>query len=396
MLRIHPARLILAISFLLTYLVWILWAFDLVAALTGARAVYFGREVGNDFYLFHTVGRAVADGRTAGMYELFSDHPHYRDFGYNRPPYYALLFAPLAPLPRVGAFFLWVGIGIVALWWCIRLLGIKRRGLALAAAFGWFPVWCAVSFGQTTLPTLGIIGLTYWLWNKRRPGLAGLTLSLALDKPQVVLGVLVLWLWSWRRDWRALAGTLGGAAALGLLSVIVLPEATWAYLQRLPTFGTMMYQPNFPLSRLQTVDGFFYLLLRPRAEIAVALSLLTKALGLLGAVALWRRYAAIPSVRFSIAVLLTFWLAPYLLIYDHALLLIPGLLLTSQLRVQRWWPSLVAAAGLGAFLGWPLVEKQLLVSPNAVNVNVLVLLAGSAYLAFRLLNSPPDKSFHTN
>lgn len=382
---IRPAMLALSLPVVLTYLLWALWLFDIASTVSGAKGLYFGRQIGNDFFLYHTAGRSVLEKNSAQLYQRFADHDHYRYFGYNRPPAYALLLAPFAALPLTASFLLWSALGIVALWMGVRPYELQHPGRVFLLALGWFPVWCAISFGQTILPTFAVISLTFWLWRRRHQASAGLVLSFALDKPHLALGIGLLWLLRWPRDNWALGGLAAGAMALTGISFAVMPEASWAYLARLPEFGRMMYHPQFPIDRMQSVDSFFYLWLRPNLSAAMILTGLTKAVGMLGAVWLWRRHQNSPALLFAVAMLLTFWLSPYLLIYDAVLLLIPGLLLSQQLPQKQWgWKILFSIYGVIVLLGWPLVAQQLAVSQNALNINVLAFLLGSAYLFWRL------------
>src|SRR4030066_1547662 len=110
----------------------------------------------------------------------------------------------------------------------VRLLLSIQPVKSLLWSLTWFPIFASISFGQNSLLSLFLFSLTYYLWRKGRLLTAGLVCSLLLFKPQLVLGIGILWLLEWRKDWKALLGLSIGGLALAAISLLTLPEASLA------------------------------------------------------------------------------------------------------------------------------------------------------------------------
>ncbi len=197
-------------------------------------------------------------------------------------------------------------------------------------------------------------------------------LGLLSYKPQLMVGVGLLWVWQVRRDWRALLGAGMSALGLALLSWWTLPEASVAYLrfarEVLPNLPAWQ---DFPIWHLHTWRGFWRLVLPPLA--ADGLWWLSVALGLGGWAWLQKRLVA-PALRYALAVVLTLWLTPHAMIYDWALLLIPAVLLWDYLphRHAELLPP-YAAVWLASLLAGPLTYVQWQVWHGGIQVSVPVL-----------------------
>ncbi|MEA3396369.1 MAG: hypothetical protein U9R05_02800, partial [Chloroflexota bacterium] len=204
---------------------------------------------------------------------------------------------------------------------------------------------------------------------------AGLVCSLALYKPQLLVGVGLLWLLEWRRDWRALLGLALGGGVLAFLCFGLMPEASRAYVEFARTvLPDLPHWQDFPLWHLHTLRGFWRLLLPQHTTLADLLTLVLGVGGLWGFVRFWRRYRGNQALLFAGAICLTFWLTPHAMIYDWTLLLIPALVFWNE--VPQWrerWQALYALVWLATFLSGPLTYWQLQRFPVAVQLSVPVL-----------------------
>ena len=238
-----------------------------------------------------------------------------------------------------------------------------------------FPVFASVSYGQNSLLSLALCCLTYRLWRQRSLWAAGLVCSALMYKPQLVLGVALLWLLEWRRDWRALVGLALGSATLAVLCFGLWPQASQAYLKfALTVLPDLAAWQQFPLWHLHTVRGFWRLLLPGQPVWAHALTALFSLAGPLLFVRLWRHTRRYAALLFAAAVALTLWLTPHAMIYDWSLLLIPAVLLWQELPgLRARWPLLFAAVWLATLVGSSLSAVQLRALPIAVQVSVPVL-----------------------
>lgn len=363
-----------------------LWAAWCVSLLIGPGPYdSAGQIVGADFMQYYASGHALREGHSALLY----DFAYFEDleirlmgedigppfFYFITPPFLAWLFVPFSYLPYPAAFALWSALGIALLVVGMGVLDPARRWTNVLWALTWFPVFAALTFGQNALLSFGVFVLVYWLWQKDQRFLAGVALALIMYKPQLSLGIGLLWLLRIRQDWPALVGVCAGTLGLGLASLYFLPEATREYMRfAVEDLPTMSWGEGFPLWHAHSLRAFF-LLLNPYAPI-ISEGL---ALGLAGLGTLLLSWAILrnPSdkpILFSLAICLTVWITPHAMIYDWSPLLIPAVLLWRAVPDQRGlWRVLFALVWIASFVAGPLVVAQRFVVPIALQVTVPVL-----------------------
>ncbi len=357
-----------------------------------------GQPVGTDFLEFYAAGKTLLRGESARLYDMEYQARLQQEiigpglgayYAFITPPFFAVPFVPLALLPYGLAFALWGLGGLAALWAGLRLLGLRSSRPFLWALTG-FPVFAAVSYGQNSLLSLLLLALTYRLWRDGRPWVAGLALAGLMYKPQLTLGVVLLWLVGGWEGWKALAGWMLGSASLALLCVVAWPEASAAYLHFART--VLPDLPNwqeFPIWHLHTVRGFWRMLIPEWPLLGDALALLLAGLGVMEGYRFWRRHRSSVPLTFAAAVALTLWITPHAMIYDWAVLLIPAVLFWEEVPERRGeWRALYALVWLATFLGGPLTYGQWRLLHRAVQVTVPVL-GFVLYRARCLLASPP-------
>jgi hypothetical protein len=212
-----------------------------------------------------------------------------------------------------------------------------------------------------------------------------LILGLLLYKPQLTLGVGLLWLLRWREYWPSLVGFVIGGFGLAGLSFGLLPEASRAYVvfarEVLPNLPAWK---EFPLWHLHTVRGFWRMLF-PFDTVA---DLLTLGCTVVGLFAFWRlikKYPLTKALAFAVATCITLWITPHAMIYDWALLLVPAVLFWRELGAWHTdLRTLYALIWLAAFLSGPLTLLQWRTLPFAVQISVPVL-AFSLYVIYDCL-----------
>lgn len=370
-------------AWLLTAALWVAWLGSL--ALGPGLLDLAGQPVGTDFLQFYAAGRTLLRGDGARLYDMAYQSQLQQEIigpgltsyhAFITPPFLAWLFAPLALLPYSLSFVVWSLLGFLCLWSGLRLIGLQNGGNSLIWALAWFPVFAAISFGQNALLTFLLFSTAGRLWWRSRLRSryleAGLVLSLTTYKPQLALGIAVLWLLDIRRSWPALAGLAAGSGLLALLCFLLLPEASSSYVdfafRVLPDLPTWQ---EFPIWHLHTVRGFWRLLLPWTPRGADALVGLSAVWGLWGFVKLWRSNVVTRQVSFAAAVALSLWLTPHAMIYDWVLLLIPGLLLWQTYPMQReHWRPLYALLWLATLVSGSLTYLQLQVLPVAIQLSV--------------------------
>jgi alpha-1,2-mannosyltransferase len=384
----------------------ILWLAWLTSVLLGPGHLDLaGQPIGTDYLQFYAAGRTLLRGDAASLYDFTYQAELEREiigpdltnyYAFITPPFLAWVFVPLALLPYALSFAVWSLLGLGALAGSLMLLHGStfgtRRWLGWALTF--FPVFAAISFGQNSLLSLILLCGVYALWRRGRSFFSGLLLSLILYKPQLALGVGLLWLLNWRRDRWALLGLMLGGIAVASLSFTLLPDASCAYLDfsrsvlpDLPTWQT------FPLWHLYTVRGFWRLLLPGAPHVADGLTLIVGAFGVVGFIMLWRQRRAEQDVLFAAAVCLTLWLTPHAMVYDWAILLAPALLLwRAQPGMRGKLRAVYALLWVALLLSSPLTIMQLQAFPFAVQVSIPVWIWGTSYL-WQSLREPVVNSF---
>jgi hypothetical protein len=199
-----------------------------VVAYTSAHAVF------QDFRTFYSAGWMVRHGEARLLYDYDSEKqaqdaavtPAVRALPFMNPAYAALPFVPLAWVGYKTAYWIFMACNLALLAlaaWLLRVqldsLSSLWRPLPWLLFAGFFPVGLALGQGQMSLLLLAIFAGAQVMLVGGRTITAGLLLSLALVKFQIVLPVALLFL-LWRQ-WRFLAGFAAGACGMGAASVAV-------------------------------------------------------------------------------------------------------------------------------------------------------------------------------
>ncbi|NML32530.1 DUF2029 domain-containing protein [Paraburkholderia sp. G-4-1-8] len=188
---------------------------------------------GFDFSIFWSASYGLLNGSAAQVYDhaafdriqqaLFADLSHGSLMPWLYPPTFLVLISPLALLPPLVMYFLFVGTGMLL---CtvgtLRVSGLV--GSFRGSRFAWLVVagapcvFVPVIFGQNALLTAGFAAFALYFM-RRHPVRAGICIGLLAIKPQMaILFPLVLIA---ARAWRTLAAAAISAALFGALSVIV-------------------------------------------------------------------------------------------------------------------------------------------------------------------------------
>jgi len=286
--------------------------------------------VGGDFVNLWTTGVMVSTGRMTEVYdpdafmafqwEQAGTSTGFRLWAY--PPHSLPLTWPFGQIPYPMGWFIWGLVGVAALWWGARRIGLGR-GAALCLVLSPAALHCGY-LGQSGNLMAGLLMVA--LAGRNRVDLPSILAATALSlKPQ--LGLLIPLAWGSERRWLRIALT-GGAITVAILLVtlgtgidpwrdylsLTLPALAW--LQR-ESIGPFLYMiPSvFMSARILLGDAGPALI----AHMAFALPLL-------GLLAL--RITRSPSARHRRALVLlgTALLLPYIHSYDLAIVLAGALL----------------------------------------------------------------------
>ena len=371
---------------------WIGWLISLLAGKGNTDLA--GHLIGTDFVAFYTAGKIILMGRSPELYSLELAHSIQQGlYGvsslnfnpYLNPPHYALWMVPFALIPYPWAPLIWIGLGLVCLWLSMKWLGAEHPTRSFLGALTWLPVFYAASFGQNSFFSLAIFSLTYYLWARKRSLLAGLVYSLLLFKPQFLIGFGLLWLFDWRKSWRALLGLgLGCLAQIGL-NLWLLPQASLEYLTyALKINANLMSIEGFPMWHAYSVQAFWLALLPSLKWLAQILYLGCAMFGLYFVWRFSKDHRNDKPILFAGAVGWLVWSLPYLMIYDWTLLLVPALLLWKHAPTYRQqWRAIFAFLWVMSF-SFVLTFGQLIILPFAVQLSLPALFL-ALFIAYRTL-----------
>jgi alpha-1,2-mannosyltransferase len=191
-----------------------------------------GAPFGRDFVNFWLGGRLALEGRL----DLLADLPAYNTliverfghtaddfFVFSYPPSLLAFLVPFGALPYVPALVVWTVVNLALLAWATRLIAIDRRAVVAACLSPAAVTMVTYGHFGGALAALAIFALTR---GSQRPVLAGICLALISVKPQLAatLGLLMVLI----GQWRAVAWSLPGAAAVIGLSIVLFGVTPWA------------------------------------------------------------------------------------------------------------------------------------------------------------------------
>jgi hypothetical protein len=367
--------------------VWAVWVGSL--AVGGWSRDAEGMVFGADHIAFYSAATLIREGRPAAMYDhaalgevqrrLNDDRSDF--WAYRNPPFYALLYVPTAALPLGASALVWMGLSVLTLGFAVWCFRPEHPWRVLGWAFAFYPFFAAISFGQNTPLSLGVFAAVYRLSADRRPLLAGLVAGLLWYKPQLLIGPFVWWgvsPWRHRGEW---LGVVLTGTVLSLVSWLVLPEASRAFVETLRTNVTYGGEWGW---NLHSPRAFWRMLLaEPPPWVTGVLAGLCAAVAIGGAVWLRRRTGGPTEVMFPVAVFLSLWVSPHTLIYEWALLLAAAVVLWERFPDRRdTWVPLFALAWLALTVSTTvtLVQVRYLHLPAQLQLSIPVL----GYVGYRV------------
>ena len=318
---------------------WLGWIISIIAG--EGNTDLNGTLVGTDFSAFYSAAKIILSGNSQNLYDLITINSIQQElyaessFGitlFLNPPHFALLMVPFGLLPYLPAVLLWMTLGIVSLWFSIRLISSKGFFRLFILTLTWLPVFAAVSFGQNSFFTLLIFCLTYYFLKREKDFVAGLIFSLLLYKPQYLLFLGFLWLLKAKKNKFALIGLgLGSLLQIGF-NLLLLPEASSAYIDFFLNVSPKLTQlDGFPVWNTFSTKTFWEMLLPHAVDVSFLLYLLGIIIGSVGFLVIWRRFSNDLPIIFSVMVVWMIWSLPYISLYDWTVLIIPAILLWDRL-----------------------------------------------------------------
>lgn len=359
-----------------------LWAVAIVNATGPGRYLRSGQIRGTDFVQFYTLGRLAYDGQITG----FDDFDAIRRTQLDAvpeshvvyfPPVYGpqvpLALAPLGLFSYEGALVAWVLFtAAVYLWLMSRTAGAlpglqAHLGLVLVAALAYPPFWQLIQHGQLTIVAIAAVTGSWFALRSGRPWLAGACLGVLAYKPPLLAPAAAVLLLA--GEWRMLASA--GLVAAGQ----VLVAAIWVGFSGLRDYVLLMVSLPAMANRLETRPAQthawrgFWALIVPDSPWEFILFFATAAATIVVAACIWRRQTD-PALRMATLALTIALAAPYLFVYDLAILA-PAWLWLVDWFLRR--PELSAWVGRALYVGYLAALLAPLAAATRIQVSVPVL-----------------------
>jgi alpha-1,2-mannosyltransferase len=338
--------------------------------------------VGGDFINLWTAGQLLREGRTDEVYdpqafmsyqwERAGTPTGFRVWAY--PPHSLLLAWVFGRPAYLLSWLLWSFLGLSTLWWGARRMGLSR-GLSSLLLLSPAVIHC-LFLGQTGNFAGGLLMAA--LGGRRRlDGVGGMSAAALTIKPQ--LGFLLPVLWAVHGRWRQIAVVSGFVAVLVGVSVGILGSGTWRdYLGlTLPALAWFEREGSGPFVYLMPSLFMAIRILTHDGSLAGWIHLLF-ALPALG-FCVFRMVKATDELHRNALVLLgTVVIAPYLHVYDLAILFAGALILLQRQRAAQDVPSGLSAPNRverAILLAWALPYITLLGNMAGIPLSPLAMLA---------------------
>jgi hypothetical protein len=304
---------------------------------------------GGDWLAYYSAGQFFKEGRISDIYDLntyrswqsqYSGN-HFAPFLY--APAYSLFCLPLAIPPIAVSRILWLMFGLGTSIAAARISSIWA-GLTFPqntlVLFSFGPLAYSLSVGQVSPITLFLFTIIAGMeWKAEHSFLPGFLAGLALYKPQLLIPIILYWIFNHR--WQTIAGFILSAVTIGITSFLISPIGSQNYIRLSTQFMN--------LSRTTTVRGS-----------NVALYTISPFLGILVSILAIVLVIVVSKKRLSHFTQAALWIAPiiitpYLGVYDLLLLALPVTFLYQEMALDRflrwaiiliWLSPLLATIGL--------------------------------------------------
>jgi hypothetical protein len=344
------------------------FAFTICRTLTTPGAV-----LATDFTVFWTGWHLILHGPASALYDAAAQRAtqqalmgglHFQGglMAFLNPPHAALAGVPFGWLAdhvsERAAFAVWTGGNLVLLavldrglrdeW---RSTGRGHEWILTCALLAFYPVFCAVNNGQTSiLLAVAVLGV-YRASERSRPWTAGAWISVLSIKPQF-LPMLMIYLAA-RRRWRAIAYGFLILGILIALTTALLGLSIWfdyvTRVRQLEVFwgtGTPAYMLNVRGALTRTMAG------EQHAIDMIAYAAWACAMVVIAIVLLHRRVDQTLDTRsaYALVVAVALLTNPHLFVQDAVIWAVPLVLHAAALGASDEWPAFALFA-----LSWPVL-----------------------------------------
>ena len=353
----------------------LLTAFNLYAAFVTYIPQFLVR---NDFRLMYGAALVGWTRGYARLYDFEAQKSAVESLGaywspYLNPPPLAWLATPFLVIPFDAAVVVWTILVVGAAYLAWRLVAPGRgviRIAHLALFLGLFPTAFGLMVGQPVALVAGIVGIAWWLAAHDRPVAAGVVLSAAAIKPQLVLLVPVCLLVAGHR--RMFVAWLAASAVIGVVALALLGvDGLQRYREALSLAS--QWEPT----RRYAIAGPLGLGPQVYAVEAIVVAV--------ACVAAWRSRGGGVDRPIATGIVASLLFTPYVGFQDFAMLVIAGWLLIRS-GVSVFQTALLV-------VGYALLELSLVVLAVPILAAEALLLASLAWPAGRTPRAPALAAF---
>jgi len=264
--------------------------------------------------------------------------PNFYD-AYRNPPFYALVYAPLALLDLLPAFAIWCLIGFLSMGLALRVLLDETQWLrerwrgVLIFMFAFPPLYFGLIDGENALLSLLLFALIYRALVRHEDVWLGVLCALGLFKPQLFF-VFPFVLLATRR-WRALVAYVATAAALAVVSFALVG------VEGMQAWGRVLLEPeggNATVNgwRMASAKSFFDALLPGSGSFSIALYFVVTLLVLAALWRVWTRRSVNLPAAWLFTCLVAVLVDPHLVDYDLTVLVSAGIVAAAVVPRLAW------------------------------------------------------------
>ncbi len=284
-----------------------------------------GKPYGYDFITFWGASHLALGGEAAAAYDMVRIAAAEQAavpgldsvYLWHYPPTFFLVILPLALLPYLAAYLLFVGATLALYAAVVRRIAPGPQALLLIAAYP--GLFVNLFHGQNGFLTAAILGAAL-LSIDRRPLAGGGLFGLMAYKPQ--FAVLVPVALAASRNWRAFAAAAVVAIAFVALSTAVLgTDVLVTFLRNTSFVRTLMEDGFLPWHKMPTIFAALRMLGVGIAP-AYAAQAVCAAVALIGVAVVWRAPGPL-ALRAAMLVVATMLSTPYMFDYDMVMMALP-------------------------------------------------------------------------
>ncbi|MFV1999048.1 MAG: glycosyltransferase family 87 protein [Acidimicrobiia bacterium] len=224
----RPSRLVVGVVVVLGFLaatytayLWMRYLVSIdIAGTVGARA-------GRDFRAFAVAGSLADAGNVSDLYDPSAASYVAADASaFVYPPWFAASMIPISMASFQTGYWIWLSatsaLAAASLVLVDRRFGFAAFGALLASAAG----LQTMLFGQSAFLILALGGVVAWAVAARRHLVAGSAAALMAFKPQLLLGLAIVWVWKRDRFGRSIIAALALSSVLYVGSEMLL-SGSW-------------------------------------------------------------------------------------------------------------------------------------------------------------------------